>query len=121
MNASFSFSNIHNVFVEEHKLKLLGTPIVKGLYLLVSGRLRAEKFKQYNGKERNAFRILTQSIYSCKKYDSEDIVLDDQDDDPSVVTSMDRNHIQLTSQILFDIRQDENYSSFTLVHKYPRA
>lgn len=108
------------MFVAEQKLEILGTPIVKGLNLLVTGWLRAPTFKQPNGKERCTFRINAKSIYSYQTHVSEGIVLEDDDDDSSAVTSMDRNHIRITANIATDIQQNDSYSSFGLMYKYPR-
>lgn len=104
------------MYVSGETLKVLEEPIAKEQKLLISGRLRTQKFKRHDGKARTLLRVQARTLYTIASNDEQDVLDDDADDSQS--TTLDRNHVELRGQICFDIAHFEKFSNFTLANHY---
>lgn len=127
---------MHRIVVTQNTLDILHGSLKEGQKLVVTGRLRGEKYLKGDGKTGQTLFVAARQIYLCDTGDDDAKYISNKQENDSNTDSQltdeplpknlslsnieiqDQNHVELFDQICFDVKNDQKFSQFSLAYHF---
>lgn len=127
---------MHRIVVTQNTLDILHGSLKEGQKIVVTGRLRGEKYLRGDGKTGQTLFVAARQIYLCDTGDDDATYISNEQenegttdsqliDEPlsknsnfSSIEIQDQNHVELLDQICFNVKNDQKFSQFSLAYHF---